>query len=245
MISQLYVVTTATCILRTPNGLKLTSVKLGEWDKSTDIDCDKSSGSWICNNAPVIVPIEKASTYENHKDLDEYNNNIGLIRLKHEVEYTDFIKPICVPAFVFFVSKKYLYDRMVFEIASWGETSPVGTKTDILLKVDLRGINCPNNSSYLCVQGTRKRNVCGGDEGAPIMGRMTRGNRKYVFLAGIVSSNNTCGADAGHIFLADTGVLAFLKPEKKIKLTTTTTTTTRTTTTGSPYGAYQQRPYYY
>lgn len=196
----MFVVTTATCITRSTNGFKLTSVRLGEWDKSTHIDCENLDGVWVCNNAPIDVPIEKIVLHRQFGETGDINDNIGLIHLKHKVKFTDFVKPICVSGFVFMRSLyEELYIGRQFEIASWGDLFPIRKKTEILLKVDLAGIPCPSDSGYICMRGTRKRNVCNEDDGAPIMGRATLGNRSYAFLAGLVSPINSCGAAEGPI----------------------------------------------
>lgn len=219
LISDVFVVTTATCITRTPNGLELRSVRLGEWDKSTTIDCDESSGVKICNNVPAVVPIEETIIHRYFDESRAEKYNMGLIRLKQKVEFTDFIKPICVPHYVFSQINKFVHNGRKFEIAGWGEATQARKKSEILLKVDLEGFLCPSGSAeYLCVQGTRRRNVCQEDEGAPIMGRVTLGKRPYVYLAGIVSQNNNCGAETEPILLEDIENLRFLSPGDKFNI---------------------------
>lgn len=104
-----------------------------------------------------------------------------------------------------------LYIGRLFEVASWGDFFPVRKKTHILLKVDLAGTPCPSGSSgSLCMQATRKRNVCNEDVGAPIMGRAKLGSRTYTFLAGIVTTNNSCGTFEGPISFVPTKELLLL-----------------------------------
>lgn len=83
-----------------PQGIKLISVRLGEWDTKTVRDCDTSfANEVICNPEPPLnVQISEKIPHENYvpKDRNHYND-IALLRLERPVRYSDFIQPICLP----------------------------------------------------------------------------------------------------------------------------------------------------
>lgn len=73
------------------------TIRLGEWDTTTDPDCDDSYiGGSICNDPHVDIDVEEIIV---HKDFNPLTtrNDIALLRLSKNVEYTRFIQPICLP----------------------------------------------------------------------------------------------------------------------------------------------------
>lgn len=81
-----------------PRDWQLTGVRLGEWDTSTQGDCETIENRRICADPEITVPIERVIPHENYEpqSLSQYND-IALIKLAYPVNYTDFIKPICLP----------------------------------------------------------------------------------------------------------------------------------------------------
>ena len=99
LINQRYVITAAHCILKNLPLWQPKSVRLGEWDTSTVRDCDDSYfDEVICNNPPVDISIEEIIVHENYEPKSRnQHNDIALLRLSNDVQYTNFIKPICLP----------------------------------------------------------------------------------------------------------------------------------------------------
>lgn len=75
----------------------LTKVRLGEWDLTTDEDCDHSFlNEVVCADPHVDVNIEKSIPHNDYNPKEK-TNDIALLRLEKKVVFNDFIKPICLP----------------------------------------------------------------------------------------------------------------------------------------------------
>lgn len=120
MINQKYVITAAHCV----NSEKLTNrqwrpttVRLGEYDLRYDLDCD---GLTDCAE-PVedidIAEIVPHEAYSLHSPQQEHD--IALIRLARPVQFSDFIRPICLPLGDQFKNKEYK-DGLA-EVVGWGK----------------------------------------------------------------------------------------------------------------------------
>jgi hypothetical protein len=72
---------------------------LGEWDTSTEIDCDTSFvDEEICNDPPKDIKIEQKITHPCYdSESVSQPNDIALLRLAESVEYSESIRPICLP----------------------------------------------------------------------------------------------------------------------------------------------------
>lgn len=74
----------------------LKSVRLGEWNTQTNIDCTEYDNTY-CNEPPLNVNIAEAIVHPNFSpDSLTSQNNIALLRLEKSVSFTDFIRPICL-----------------------------------------------------------------------------------------------------------------------------------------------------
>ncbi len=77
------------------------SVRLGEWDTSTDKDCDNSfANEVICNpDPPLDIPVTEKIPHEGYDPADQHHyHDIAILRLERPVRYTDFVRPICLPS---------------------------------------------------------------------------------------------------------------------------------------------------
>lgn len=73
-------------------------VRLGEWDKTTDPDCQDFVDERVCSNGHEDVEIEKIIPHPNYdRQSVSRMHDIALIRLSEDIEFTKFIKPICLP----------------------------------------------------------------------------------------------------------------------------------------------------
>uniref|UniRef100_A0A8C7X085 ST14 transmembrane serine protease matriptase a n=1 Tax=Oryzias sinensis TaxID=183150 RepID=A0A8C7X085_9TELE len=124
-------------------------------------------------------------------NYDTYDNDIALMELDGPVAYTDFIKPICLPA------PQHIFEigKQVF-ITGWGALRE-GAAT-ILQKAEVRIINqtvCNTlmggeiTNQMLCA-GVLQGGVdaCQGDSGGPLSSK----EGKRMFLAGVVSWGEGC-----------------------------------------------------
>jgi Trypsin len=97
-------------------------VRLGEWDTSSDVDCEYIDGDRICSNAAVDIPIEKQIIHEQYDpEASNKHNDIALLRLAADAPYTEFIRPICLP----FASELRSNDFVdqTLSVAGWGKRS--------------------------------------------------------------------------------------------------------------------------
>uniref|UniRef100_T1H1Z7 Peptidase S1 domain-containing protein n=1 Tax=Megaselia scalaris TaxID=36166 RepID=T1H1Z7_MEGSC len=157
LINERYVLTAAHCVA--PNAIRpyrAVSVRLGEWDTLSDIDCvSLGHNQKVCADPCVDVGIEKSTI---HKDFGNGRNNlyndIALIRLAENVRYTRFISPICLPFEEYCKTKDFENER--FTSAGWGRTKDSISST-IKLKVELDGIRSVECSEKLGLQiGTKQ-----------------------------------------------------------------------------------------
>lgn len=177
-------------------------MRLGEWDTSTDLDCDDNDGEPDCSEAPIDVPVSGLFPHPEYDPTSvEQYHDIALLRLGQKVKYTDFIKPICLPTDDAFKTRDYSKDR--FSVAGWGKTE-FESKSDRKQKVNVPGVPLDIcNLSYsdreiittqLCAGGEEGKDSCRGDSGGALMGRATLAKRPYVYAAGIVSFGpSPCG----------------------------------------------------
>lgn len=204
LINNRYVLTAAHCIRSSP---KVKSVRLGEWNTKTEIDCNAFHE---CADPVQDIPIEEIIVHEEYRASDKNSHHdIALIRLSRAVQFSYFIKPICLPSSKDLQRKNDIEER--FTVAGWGRTEK-GTWSDVKLKVDVRGVDKTHCTQIyanqkanhlkrviipqqICAGGEKDRDSCGGDSGGPLMSetRDSKGN-SFVYLAGLVSYGPTqCG----------------------------------------------------
>lgn len=73
----------------------LKSVRVGEWDIETYVDCDRNDPT-NCAPPVVSIPIAQMIPHENYNKKSA-QNDIALLRLQNKVEFNDFVQPICLP----------------------------------------------------------------------------------------------------------------------------------------------------
>lgn len=89
-------------------------VRLGEWDQTTDPDCDDSN----CADPFVDVPVTENITHENF-NINGKDNDIALLRLAHSIPFTAWISPICLP--ITQRARNLNYNNYSFVVAGWGK----------------------------------------------------------------------------------------------------------------------------
>lgn len=122
------------------------------------------------------------------------NNDIALIRLSKKVEYTEYIKPICVPWKAINSSPG---DTVI--VAGWGQTlsenrSSVKEKTKIYIANKSYCVSLYKNNNItitekqLCAGGNDFEDACYGDIGGALM---VYRERKW-YVEGITSFGYAC-----------------------------------------------------
>lgn len=183
----------------------VTGVRLGEWNKLTSPDCKRNEG---CAYPHIDVGIEKNIVHERYRTNDRnYYNDIALIRLAESIEYTYFVKPICLPI-VSNLGTKTNYTNYRFTVAGWGRTES-DKLSDVLMKVNLIGvskrdcnyvynqINKTITDNQLCAGTEAGKDSCQGDSGGPLMGfaRLRRKTAPFYYITGVVSYGVGCGVE--------------------------------------------------
>ncbi|KAF2905238.1 hypothetical protein ILUMI_00962 [Ignelater luminosus] len=95
IINKRYILTTASCIqdrVDIP-----VSVRLGEWDVTTNPDCRQIGRYGICAASVERIDIAQTISHPYYSKRTE-SNDIGLIKLAKDIIFTDYIRPICLPS---------------------------------------------------------------------------------------------------------------------------------------------------
>lgn len=205
LINNRYVLTAAHCVSAIPDNWRLTGVRLGEWDTTTNPDCVKErSGKTDCNDPYVDVQVTEVIPHPQYPgNARDQLHDIALLRLRTQVAFTDFIYPVCLPIRPEQQNTIFLGRKMV--VSGWGRTETNAT-SNIKQKAELESVptaDCNNRyasqrrtvtSSQICAGGVEGIDSCRGDSGGPlVMEELTDGIGNY-FLTGVVSYGPTpCG----------------------------------------------------
>lgn len=74
-----------------------------------------------CADPPQDIPVSKIIVHEGYeKKIRNQANDIALLRLSRKAIYSDFVKPICLPAADTLRTK--IYDGEKLTVAGWGKT---------------------------------------------------------------------------------------------------------------------------
>ncbi|XP_043651457.1 spaetzle-processing enzyme [Drosophila teissieri] len=200
LITNRYVLTAGHCLER--SGYELRRVRLGEHDTTSNPDCTEVNGRRKCAAAYLEMDVQLAIRHKDYMVIDHRPyNDIGLLRLRFPVRYTDAIKPICIQLGSYEFSNPS-FDNYTLQVAGWGLTLWEGY-SNVLLRAHVTGRKpdkCPpslglNEDTQICAGGLGGRDTCKGDSGSPLMAAMGRADEEFVYLAGITSYGyNECGS---------------------------------------------------
>lgn len=93
-------------------------MRLGEWNTTSEQDCDSRG---VCTDPVVDVPVSEVFQHEeyNPRSLSR-ENDIAVVRLARKVQFSDFIRPICLPNTPTLRNKNF--DGELLTAAGWGRT---------------------------------------------------------------------------------------------------------------------------
>ncbi|XP_017081642.1 melanization protease 1 [Drosophila eugracilis] len=205
LINTRYVLTAAHCVSAIPNDWQLTGVRLGEWDASSNPDCTTGkNGQRDCNEPYVDLPVLDRIPHPQYPgNSRDQLNDIALLRLRDEVQYSDFISPVCLPTLPSQQNNMFLGRKVV--VAGWGRTENNFT-SNIKLKAELDPVlsdDCKQRyatqrrtltSKQLCAGGMEGVDSCRGDSGGPLLLEDFSNGYSNYYIAGVVSYGPTpCG----------------------------------------------------
>lgn len=198
LINNRYVATAAHCVVGEVEKKEgnLISIRLGEYDTTTDIDCIELDEERICADPPIDVPVEEKLPHPDYNELSKLND-IALLRLNRDILYTDFIQPVCLPLPDFRSSAA----GDVNFVTGFGRTLQ-GSRSAIKQKLGIKVYDHDRcrakfatkksdiTPKQLCAGGDFAKDSCHGDSGGPLMKL-----QKVWTLEGIVSYGNRCGLE--------------------------------------------------
>uniref|UniRef100_A0A1B6HRX2 Peptidase S1 domain-containing protein n=2 Tax=Homalodisca liturata TaxID=320908 RepID=A0A1B6HRX2_9HEMI len=191
LISDQYVLTAAHCLdpART-SGFTVTVVRLGDLDLYSADD----------NAYPIDVGVEKIVYHPEYNNVLK-TNDIGLIKLDRKVEFTDLLKPICLPSPEF---RNNMFVSAPAVVAGWG-VDENQTASARLLEAELQVTDlaeCRRNLTSVFSQVVIDKRVvcayapgkdsCQGDSGGPLMTFRRYRGKSRMYALGIVSYGNKC-----------------------------------------------------
>ncbi|XP_042881601.1 proclotting enzyme-like [Penaeus japonicus] len=184
LITPQWVITAAHCVLRKKSDdlwLPTVSVTLGMHRRSAPL---ADGGEKVAAAEIKIYP-------ENN-----FSHDLALIKLPEPVEYTDKVRPVCLP-------NRYMHEQSVsgksMALIGWGKTE-TGKLSDELRELGRLGIEssvCKKvfgsyiTDHHFCTSGTDVKHICLGDSGGPVM---TVERSRFV-LMGVVSFVATKNCD--------------------------------------------------
>lgn len=200
MINNRYVITAAHCVTGRgiPRDWRVSGIRLGEWDRSTDVDCEVSvTGKKDCADPHLDVGIEEIIFHPNYDTNANNNlNDIALIRLDRYVSFTDFVSPVCLPVQPHMRTKTF--ENIKMDVTGWGTTEE-GVTSALKLKAAVEGWTFENcrqkyatkriylQDTQMCAGGETGVDSCGGDSGGPLVVKERLDNRDVYVLSGVVS----------------------------------------------------------
>ncbi|XP_073816007.1 serine protease ea-like [Musca autumnalis] len=207
LISKRYVLTAAHCVTGSgiPADWRPTSVRLGEWDRTTDRDCERLiNGKLDCADPHIDVAIEEITAHPMYRSSDiNHLYDIALIRLNREIPFTDFVGPVCLPVQTELRSRTF--ESLKLDVTGFGITED-SRSSGLKLKAGVDAWNLDEcrkkfspkkiflDSSQMCAGGEEGVDSCRGDSGGPLVIKQRVENRDVYILAGVVSFGRTpCG----------------------------------------------------
>ncbi|XP_054266001.1 trypsin-1-like [Macrosteles quadrilineatus] len=182
LLNQDYVLTAAHCV----RNLKRTKIRviLGDYDMTSTSD------------APAKMRMVSSIVRHRNFDVNSYNHDIALLRLRKPVNYTKNIRPVCLPSTEMDLSGK------TGTVVGWGRTSEGGALAPVQQQVSVPILSLSEcrslkyrpsriTSNMVCA-GKGMGDSCQGDSGGPLL--VDTGGDKYT-IAGIVSWGVGCGRE--------------------------------------------------
>ncbi|KAG8335023.1 hypothetical protein J6590_078268, partial [Homalodisca vitripennis] len=193
ILNSLYVLSAAHCFSN-PNSDRF-GVVLGEHTNSRDPDCELN----VCAPSIQYRNIERVIIHPDYNYIEQLND-IALVRLKHPIEFNDYVKPICLNT----NEKASNFTNEYMEVAGWGGTNAEKRLSDILQSLKLK--IAPDNycsNPIICAGNVKGQDTCTGDSGGPAMKVLIKDGQPRYFLIGITSSGSPVCAEGKPAFFTE------------------------------------------
>ncbi|XP_046892314.1 ST14 transmembrane serine protease matriptase a [Hypomesus transpacificus] len=184
IISNSWLVTAAHCV---QDDTKIKFSRPGVWEAYLGLHIQKQFGNKVeKRNLKQIISHPYYNSYT-------FDYDIALMELDSPVSYSDYIRPICLPAPQhFFAAGNSVW------ITGWGATREGGSGATVLQKAKVRIINSTVCNALMSGQITSRMmcagkldggvDACQGDSGGPL----SSPDGSHMFLAGVVSWGDGC-----------------------------------------------------
>lgn len=189
IISNRVILTAAHCALAKAENFKLYAVKVGEYSTNSEIDC----GPEFCGLPPQDIQISHVVVHPGY-EKQTFKNNIALLVLQKQINYTVTAQPICLP-------EAWSVTNSNGILVGWGKTAgqtftppfqqvlklPI---IDISKCYTIYGKTLPVSDEQLCAGGEYGNDACSGFGGSPLLVK----HGETYFQVGILSfGSDQCG----------------------------------------------------
>lgn len=110
--------TAAHCVKLVPEKWNLESVRIGEHNTNTEIDCNPKNSSDCAPAAWDNLIVEKIVYNDYNKTSSNQHFDIALLRLETKITFHKYVQPICLPSATSLQLENY--DDTSFEVTGWG-----------------------------------------------------------------------------------------------------------------------------
>lgn len=175
LINNRYVLTAAHCL--TSQYAQVVGVQLGDFNATSDVDCIYHTVfGEECSDPVQKFEVEQEIPHPKYNSIITELHDIGLIRLSRTVQYSEYIRAICLPA----TNAWHLNEGDQLTISGWGYLGNEEQKTQVKKKINTTLVpirTCQNEypqgnriltDDHLCALDQGRR-TCRGDSGAPLM----------------------------------------------------------------------------
>ncbi|KAH8320537.1 hypothetical protein KR067_005201 [Drosophila pandora] len=186
------------------------SVRLGEHDLSQPLDCMVFGNEKKCLDRPLDVPVENVKVHENYGDF-YLLNDIALIRLRDPVQFTNWIRPICLPLSLDVQLDVQTGNTM--EVVGWGRTEK-NILSDVPKKAFVQRLQCGLDDATRICASADGTDSCLGDSGGPLAYATSYKGKQRMVQAGIVSYGidrmSRCGQQPYAVYTAVVDFMAWI-----------------------------------
>ncbi|XP_038212672.1 CLIP domain-containing serine protease 14D-like [Zerene cesonia] len=192
IIAKRIVLTAAHCALAKPEGYKLSSVVVGEWDTDRSTDCN----DYFCAPKAQMIKVESVSVHPGYEQKI-FRHDIALIILKDEIKYSVTAAPICLN------DKPEIVINERAMLVGWGKLSGQSSSVSRQQQLEVPlvaletcerifGESVPIHEGQVCAGGEAGRDACSGFGGAPLI---LKRDGHFVQIGIVSFGSENCGSE--------------------------------------------------